>query len=87
MDLQSILNKVVSSANLGGTFNTLQSILNQAKRGTTVNTQNSPKAIEELTLLVSALYELLVQKGLIQSEELQRKLEEIDMRDGVKDGK
>ena len=87
MDLKSLISNMGSMSG-GGVLNTLKGFLNsntQDRQG--INQQNSPDAIAELTLLVEVLYNLLLSKGIITSDEFKAKFEELDMQDGVKDGK
>lgn len=82
------------SGGIGSTLNVLKDILGKSNSGqqqnyqqTNTPQQNSMQGIEELSLLFETLYEVLVQKGYFTNQEFQQKFDEIDMRDGVKDGK
>jgi len=45
------------------------------------------QALEELALATKTLQRLLVEKGVCTQEELARKLREVDLEDGVADGR
>jgi hypothetical protein len=49
--------------------------------------RNLAERIDQLTLVCRAMHEMLVHSGAYTDEAIKQKVLEIDMRDGVKDGK
>ncbi len=74
---------------MGSTLNTLKTIFGQKNQQGTqnLNQQDVVKAIGELSLLFETMYNLLTSKGVFTNEEFQKKFDELDMLDGVKDGR
>ena len=85
MNLSSLL------STLGGgsvNLNTLKNILTSSQQTRqTMDPQTSVESVALLTLLFETLYNLLLSKGAITSEEFTAKFNELDLQDGVKDGK
>ncbi|MEK6796346.1 MAG: hypothetical protein AABZ39_16315 [Spirochaetota bacterium] len=91
MNIQTLLSQ---TGNLGGALNTIMGVLGQARSAMSpsaaaqpITQENSARAIEELTLIVVTLTNLLFAKGIITSEEFNTKFNELDLKDGIKDGK
>jgi len=87
MNLRDLLYNVTS---MGSTLNTLKTIFGQKKQqGETqnLNQQDIIKAIQEFSLLFETMYNLLTSKGIFTDQEFQKKFDELDMLDGVKDRK
>ncbi|HOV15742.1 MAG TPA: hypothetical protein PK771_15745 [Spirochaetota bacterium] len=86
MNFRDLLN--VSGGNMGSTLNMLKNILTDTTKTQSSQNQIDPnQGIEELALLFETLYNLLVDKGLFTNDEFQKKFNELDMIDGVKDNK
>lgn len=86
MSLSSLLYNV---QNLGSTVNVIKKMVGIKKGSSSpkVNTSNANDAIGELTLLFETLYNVLEKKGVFTQDEFKKEFDELDMSDGVKDGK
>ncbi|HOJ65257.1 MAG TPA: hypothetical protein PLE45_12645 [Spirochaetota bacterium] len=84
----NLRNLLYGSSNLGTILNTVKTMLGSKSPdgSTALNQQDAVKAISELSLLFETMYNLMVSKGIFTNEEFQKKFEELDMLDGVKDG-
>jgi hypothetical protein len=84
MDLRTMF----TGSNLGSTLNTLQTIFGQKTTNSQpITTQQSGGAVSELALLFETMYNVLVSKGIFTNDEFKAKFDELDLQDGVKDGK
>ncbi|OHD27673.1 MAG: hypothetical protein A2086_15555 [Spirochaetes bacterium GWD1_27_9] len=87
MNLRDLFN-TSGGGNLNSTLSTLKNIFSETTQNqSSINQTNSAQAVEELALLFETMYNILTQKGVFTNEEFQKKFDEIDMSDGVKDGK
>lgn len=86
MNFRDLLN--TSGGSLGQSLNTLKSIFSDVTQNqSSINRTNVGQAVEEMSLLFETLYNILVQKGIFTNDEFQKKFNELDMLDGVKDSK
>ena len=87
MNLRDLFN-TSGGGNLNSTLSTLKNIFSETTQNqSSINQTNSAQAVEELALLFETMYNILTQKGVFTNEEFQKKFDEIDMSDGVNDGK
>ena len=87
MNLRDLFN-TSGGGNLNSTLSTLKNIFSETTQNqSSINQTNSAQAVEELALLFETMYNILTQKGVFTNEEFQKKFDEIDMSDGVKDSK
>ena len=89
MDIMKIINSVAGGAagnSLSGLKNLLASQLNQAPGAQPAGT-HTDSAVAGVSLLFQTLYAVLLEKGVFTHEEFTKKFDELDLRDGIKDGK
>ena len=91
MDFMKIIG-AVAGGSAGGSLNNLKNLLmaqtNQAA-GQSGQSSGSvtDSALAEMSLLFHALYGALLDKGVITQADFQKKFDELDMMDGIKNGR
>lgn len=90
MDLRGLLNTFQGSSSLGNIAGMVQQKL--AQSGILGGQPGKPSSgneavMAEMTLYIRALMEILIDRGIISRQELEDKVREMDLRDGVQDGK